>query len=907
MTTADGRVVSTTKIVDNGPATLRCNVVIMGDGYTAAELPQYALDVQNFVNRFRSVAPFTELWGAINVYRVDVISTDSGADDPLVCADGSAGTGTVAATFFDSTFCFGGSTRRVLYGNEATALTIAAQQEPQVRITMVMVNTPHYGGGGGLVAWFSTHRDSAEIAIHETGHSFFRLIDEYGDIINNFAGMEPVNPNITADTNRATTKWRTLILSGTSLGTMASPGTMANPNCTMEDNRPSPVPVGTVGLFEGGGRAHCGLYRPEYDCKMRHLGQPFCAVCQQHIRTILEPFGGIMTWEITGNSAVDPANNFLGTRDNSPLIIKTNGAERLRVDASGTLAIKQNVTVGAGGSGTLKVRYIDGKDYRNDNPELLFLNPTSGMPVWIGQSANRAGLWVSGDATIGAGGSGTLKVRYIDGKDYRNDNPDLLFLNATSGMPVWVGQPAKRAGLWVSGDTTIGAGGSGTLKVRLIEGKDFRNDNPDLLFLNPTSRKPVWVGQPTAQTNLYISGDATVGAGANGALKVRHIDGKDFRSDNPDALHLNFGTGRPVHIGSPSAPASLIVNGRLGIGNQTPGFPLHVVDTNSAGGISAEYTGSGSAISGVGMGNSFAGVTGLNQGIRAGMVGWSTQTTTTSFGVVGLAGPNAMFPQAAVNGGVGVWGSSPAGTGVLGTSRGEGIAGNGVEGQMESSTFIGAGLHGLAFSQLGVGIFAENDTRTMGGLAGRFLGGVVVNGRVSASAKSFRIDHPLDPANKYLNHSSIESPDMINVYNGNVTTNDSGEAVVQLPHYFGALNRDFTYQLTVIGGFAQAAVDREIENNRFVIRSDRPEVKISWQVTGVRKDAYAEAHRILVEEEKSEMDRGRYLHPEFYPVTSASPESSRPIGWIPSMFGQQKDVSTGQIADLIVAQPDEDQ
>jgi hypothetical protein len=144
------------------------------------------------------------------------------------------------------------------------------------------------------------------------------------------------------------------------------------------------------------------------------------------------------------------------------------------------------------------------------------------------------------------------------------------------------------------------------------------------------------------------------------------------------------------------------------------------------------------------------------------------------------------------------------------------------------------------------------------------MGDVSVSGNLSKGGGSFKIDHPLDPANKYLYHSFVESPDMKNVYDGNVTTDQNGEAIVTLPDYFEALNRDFRYQLTVIGQFAQAIVASKINGNRFTIKTDRPGVEVSWQVTGIRQDAYANKHRIPVEEQKSERERGYYLHPEVF-------------------------------------------
>jgi len=151
-----------------------------------------------------------------------------------------------------------------------------------------------------------------------------------------------------------------------------------------------------------------------------------------------------------------------------------------------------------------------------------------------------------------------------------------------------------------------------------------------------------------------------------------------------------------------------------------------------------------------------------------------------------------------------------------------------------------------------------------GDYAGYFYGNVSVVGTLSKSAGSFKIDHPLDPTNKYLCHSFVESPDMMNVYNGNIVTDRSGYAVVDLPDYFNALNKDFRYQLTVIGDFAQAIVAEEINGNQFTIRTDKPSIKVSWQVTGIRKDAFAEQNRIQVEIDKPAIEKGKYLHPEAY-------------------------------------------
>ncbi len=149
-------------------------------------------------------------------------------------------------------------------------------------------------------------------------------------------------------------------------------------------------------------------------------------------------------------------------------------------------------------------------------------------------------------------------------------------------------------------------------------------------------------------------------------------------------------------------------------------------------------------------------------------------------------------------------------------------------------------------------------------VAGSFNGNVDITGKLTKSGGSFKIDHPLDPANKYLSHSFVESPDMKNIYDGVVITDATGFARIAMPDYFEALNTSFRYQLTVIGQFAQAIVGSKIAGNEFTIRTDKPGVEVSWQVTGIRQDAWANAHRIPVEEEKPEKERGSYIHPELF-------------------------------------------
>ncbi len=143
-------------------------------------------------------------------------------------------------------------------------------------------------------------------------------------------------------------------------------------------------------------------------------------------------------------------------------------------------------------------------------------------------------------------------------------------------------------------------------------------------------------------------------------------------------------------------------------------------------------------------------------------------------------------------------------------------------------------------------------------------GNITVNGTASKGGGTFKIDHPLDPENKYLYHSFVESPDMMNIYDGVITTDANGSATIQLPSYFNALNKDFQYQFTTIGAFSKVMVSQEIAGNSFIIKSQKPNVKISWQVTGIRKDPYANKKRVIPEVEKEAAKKGTYLHPSAY-------------------------------------------
>lgn len=214
-----------------------------------------------------------------------------------------------------------------------------------------------------------------------------------------------------------------------------------------------------------------------------------------------------------------------------------------------------------------------------------------------------------------------------------------------------------------------------------------------------------------------------------------------------------------------------------------------------------------------------------------------------------------------------------------------------------NSNNFGIEAYAMHGSSANYGIYATG-TGAGTNYAGYFVG-LLYASSANSSIKAFKIDHPADPENKYLYHSSIESPDMMNIYNGNVTTDASGDATISLPSYFNLLNKDFKYQLTCIGQFAQAIIIEEIgENNQFKIKTDKPNVKVSWQVSGVRQDAVANMYRIQTEVEKPESEKGFYLIPEAY---GFGPE--RNAAWYRSSLNKTRDIvikPSGNIIDKIV-------
>jgi hypothetical protein len=228
----------------------------------------------------------------------------------------------------------------------------------------------------------------------------------------------------------------------------------------------------------------------------------------------------------------------------------------------------------------------------------------------------------------------------------------------------------------------------------------------------------------------------------------------------------------------------------------------------------------------------------------------------------GVHTPGVFAPGSLNVGGVGGWGNPGSGNAWI-------------AGSLTAQNMVSAQSHGqwapAVFGQNrgpnGIGVLGRDDSPS-GGLAGYFKGKTEVEGNfrvLGGFAKNFRIDHPLAPAEKYLDHTCVESSERKNVYDGVERLDEDGSAWVELPEWFEALNKDFRYQLTAIGGAApELYVAEEISDNRFRIAGGKAEMKVCWQISGIRSDLGAEANPMVVEEDKPEEERGRYIQPELY-------------------------------------------
>jgi len=395
-----------------------------------------------------------------------------------------------------------------------------------------------------------------------------------------------------------------------------------------------------------------------------------------------------------------------------------------------------------------------------------------------------------------------------------------------------------------------------------------RSNHPLYLFTNNsiaqvtlTTAGYVGIGTTTPPFPLTVYTNANYG--------FIHTDGiREVGSYvNSQGGWLGTRSNHPLHLfaANSSPQVTLTTSGNLGIGTTTPTSRL---DATATGPGAKAVTGNSPGGNGV-WGTSSAAGYAATGGVNAAVGG---------FGVYGQSnsGPSAK----------GIWGNSDEGTGVYGTcnsAQSEDSAG--VLGRNTASNGTGvigeANTGGQAYgvwgrTSQGAGVFGEGNrgvvgvgaigVEAVGTVAVRAHGSAEVIGDLSVvGEKSFRIDHPNDPENKYLLHYCTEGPQPLNVYRGTVILDANGKGEVNLPDYLEDINKDFSYALTAVGApMPDLHVATEVAENQFSIAGGTPGGKVSWQVSGVRNDLWVQRHGAAVEMDKPEHERGKYQHPELY-------------------------------------------
>jgi hypothetical protein len=511
-----------------------------------------------------------------------------------------------------------------------------------------------------------------------------------------------------------------------------------------------------------------------------------------------------MPWQQLGGAnaglpgnAIDATIHWLGTRDNDPLIIRTENGPLGPNNTPNPAAEVMRITPA-------------------DPAVLAGALPRS---VGIGTRTPRRKLHVE-PSEIHTGGSGA-GFSFGNRLDLSTGQPSPFTENPPSGQRwVWYATGGA-ARLWSGTDkievSTVGSlSAQGTLSSR-----------KDVTALGAVTAEGAIVGdRVNAFADVIAGGDVNVVGDVN-------------------ATHGRFGTSSGTAVlGTSSSGAGVMgTGGSSGVVGISP-TQVGVFGRSSAG--LAGVQGSSSSGTGVdGVSNTGTGVDGLSN---------------TGAGVRGTCGT----PSTTISSGVGVFGSGPE-AGIKGESGEAGVHG------------VGLGLGGMGVfghaRDAGIGVLGQsvNGIAVRGvkanglGTAAEFVGRVHVSGFLEKSGGGFKIDHPLAPADMYLNHSFVESSEMKNVYDGVAPLDENGAAWVDLPEWFEALNGDFRYQLTAVGGPApNLHVAEELSENRFKIAGGEDGMKVCWQLTGTRKDRWAAANPLEVEQEKREEERGRYVEPSLY-------------------------------------------
>ena len=515
---------------------------------------------------------------------------------------------------------------------------------------------------------------------------------------------------------------------------------------------------------------------------------------------------------------------FLNTLTFAQLIVKDQDATPhtlLQVNdegVAGSITLNQLSTIG---TATSKLYNLGGVLYWAGSPLA-----TGGSSPWIVNGSNI--YYTAGN--VGIGLTDPLDKLHLSG-DFRIDDasPYIQFYSGTTQM--------GSIGFWTDNNLNIiNRGATSPIVFATNAAEKMRitaEGNVGIGTAVPTTRLTIF--HPTSSYAQFQNTDT--GTETYSGLKIGYDNGtaEIFNLENSS---LNIGTNNTTRM-------TISGDGKVGIGTNSPSGPLHIKlnGTAIADGIR------------------------LATSLTTGEDWYFYMDPNDDLTIANDASPYVTFQKNTGNVGIGtqnpqsklsVGGDGYTNTTIYGANTSE--QGRGVYGAVDGNN--AEGVFGYAYGSSSSAIYGWSAGG--GSSAGYFSGSVHVTGTLSKGGGSFKIDHPLDPTNKNLYHSFVESPDMMNIYNGNIELDANGEAVVIMDEWFEALNMDFRYQLTCIGGFAPVYISEKINGNLFKIAGGNPGLEVSWQVTGIRHDAFANANRIKVEEMKDEKDRGKYLHPEAF-------------------------------------------
>lgn len=508
-------------------------------------------------------------------------------------------------------------------------------------------------------------------------------------------------------------------------------------------------------------------------------------------------------WLTNGNAGTS-SGSFIGTTDNQPLSIRTNNIEQLKILTNGHIG--------------------------------------------IGTSYPTAQLHVNGSLRFsGAGIPGAGKVLTSD-----SDGNATWQTISSSGSPSWL----------INGNDDTNENnfiGTNTSQPFII-----KTNSVERFRINASGNIGIGTNSPTAQ--LHVAGSVRFsGAGTPGAGKVLTSDANGnatwqtpstssscislqeaYQCNDPlTSSIINTVTNAPFRVNSAinNNPSIQIVHSSSGVAisaaNTSASTPYATIQATTASNQNS------SAIFGQSTANSYA-VRGeiTNTATAEAAIYGLNLRATGGHGVMGN-GYNGVVGQSAKTNGYGVWGSNSATT-----DPGIGVAGVGVTGIAGQSTNLALSYGVFSFDD--GGIYSNLD------VGGNFF---------AAGSKSFRIDHPKDPENKFLLHYCIESNEILNMYRGTALLDNNGKAIIQLPDYFEDININFSYQLTPVGkSMPGLFVEKEISGNTFIIAGGEPGAKVSWTVYAERNDLYMQKNPEIKNSEPNKTGRykGKYSKPEFY-------------------------------------------